>query len=186
MCQHSKPAMEKKPKNRIILLTGKGKGKTSSALGMVLRAVGHGMHICVIQFVKSCSNTGEARALQCLPGVEHLLCGNGFVSPSDTAEKRAQHCCSAAEGLRLARLRLENPEIHMVVLDEICSALHLNLLTESDVLDLLASTSEGKIIILTGRHAPHSLIAIADTVSIIEDAKHGLQHGIAAQPGVEF
>ncbi len=177
--------MEKKPKNRIILLTGKGKGKTSSALGMVLRAVGHDMRVSLIQFVKS-ADTGEARALQRLPGVEHLMCGNGFVSPADTAEKRTQHCCSAAEGLRLARLRLENPAIHMVVLDEICSALHLNLIAESDVLALLASVSVGKIIILTGRHAPHSLIAIADTVSIIEDAKHGLRQQIAAQPGVEF
>jgi cob(I)alamin adenosyltransferase len=185
MHQHSKPAMEKKPINRIILLTGKGKGKTSSALGMVLRAVGHGMRVSVIQFVKS-SNTGEARILKTLPGVEHHICGNGFVSPSDNAEKRAQHCRSAVDGLGLARVRLANPEIHMVVLDEICSTIYLNLLSEKEILDLISSASDGKIIILTGRNASQSLIDIADTVSAIEEVKHGLRQGIAAQPGVEF
>lgn len=177
--------MEKKQQNRVILLTGKGKGKTSSALGMVLRAVGHGMRVSVIQFIK-CSNTGESRILKTLPGVEHLMCGNGFVSPSDTVEKRAHHCRSAADGLGLARVRLVNPEIHMVILDEICSTINLNLLSEKEILELISSASDGKIIILTGRNAPQSLIDIADTVSSIEDIKHGLRQGIAAQPGVEF
>lgn len=178
--------MDKKAQNRIILLTGKGKGKTSSALGMVLRAVGHNLRVSVIQFVKSCSNTGEARALHHLPGVEHLVCGKGFVTPSDTPEKQDQHCRSASEGLALARKRMEDPEIHMVVLDEICSTINLNLLSEKDILDLIASASAGKIIILTGRNAPQALIDIADTVSAIEEVKHGLQQNIAAQPGVEF
>jgi len=178
--------MKKKLQNRVILLTGNGKGKTSSALGMVLRAVGHGLSVSVIQFVKGCTDTGEARTLKQLPGVEHLLCGKGFVTPQDTPEKHAQHCRSAAEGLALARTRMKNPEIHMVVLDEICSTINLNLLSEKDIIDLISSASDGKIIILTGRNAPQSLIDLADTVSVIEDMKHGLQHGIAAQPGVEF
>jgi cob(I)alamin adenosyltransferase len=178
--------MEKKVQNRIILLTGNGKGKTSSALGMVLRAVGHNLRVSIIQFVKSCSNTGEARALQQLPGVEHLVCGKGFVIPSDTPEKHAQHCRSATEGILLARKRMENPEIHMVVLDEICSAINLGLLTEKDVLDLISAASEGKIIILTGRNAPQALIALADTVSEIQEVKHGMRQNIPAQPGVEF
>ena len=178
--------MDKKVQNRIILLTGKGKGKTSSALGMVLRAVGHNLRVSIIQFVKSCSDTGEARALQHLPGVEHLVCGKGFVTPSDTPEKHGQHCRSASEGLARARERMQNPEIDMVVLDEICSTINLNLLSEKDILELIALASDGKIVILTGRNAPQSLMDIADTVSVIEDKKHGLQHGIAAQPGIEF
>lgn len=178
--------MEKKQQNRIILLTGNGKGKTSSALGMVLRAAGHGLRVSVLQFVKNRSDTGEARALQRLPGVEHLLCGSGFVTPSDTEEKRTLHGRSAAEGLKLARLRLSDPQIHMVVLDEICSAVNLKLLCEQEILDLLASASDGKIIILTGRNAPQALIDIADTVSSIEEVKHGLRQHIPAQPGVEY
>jgi cob(I)alamin adenosyltransferase len=114
------------------------------------------------------------------------VCGKGFVTPSDTPEKHAQHCRSATEGLALARQRMENPEIHMVVLDEICSTINLNLLGEKDILELIASASDGKIIILTGRNAPQSLMDIADTVSVIEEVKHGLRQQIAAQPGVEF
>jgi cob(I)alamin adenosyltransferase len=178
--------MKKKQQNRIILLTGHGKGKTSSALGMVLRAIGHGLSVSVIQFVKGCTDTGEARTLQQLPGVEHLLCGNGFVTPLDTPEKRHQHCRSAVEGLKLARVRMNNQEIHMVVLDEICSAINLGLLTEKEVLQLISEASEGKIIILTGRNAPQALIDLADTVSEIQEVKHGLRQHIPAQPGVEF
>ena len=96
--------MEKNVKNRIILLTGQGKGKTSSALGMVLRAVGHQMRVSVLQFVKKTRNTGEARALALLPGVEHLICGNGFVTPQEAAEQRENHCHAATEGLRLANV----------------------------------------------------------------------------------
>jgi cob(I)alamin adenosyltransferase len=178
--------MEKKAQNRIILLTGQGKGKTSSALGMVLRAVGHQMRICVIQFVKKSRDTGEARALALLPGVEHLICGNGFITPQEHAERRQQHCQAATDGLRLAKARIADPSIQMVVLDEICAALNHHLLEEQEVLDLLTSAENGKIIILTGRHAPQSLIERADTVSFMESAKHGYEHGIEAQPGVEF
>jgi len=178
--------MKKKQQNRIILLTGHGKGKTSSALGMVLRAIGHGLSVSVIQFVKGCTDTGEARTLKQLPGVEHLLCGKGFVTPQDTPEKRHQHCRSAVEGLKLARVRMNNQEIHMVVLDEICSAINLGLLTEKEVLQLISEASEGKIIILTGRNAPQALIDLADTVSEIQEVKHGLRQHIPAQPGVEF
>lgn len=178
--------MEKNAQNRVILLTGKGKGKTSSALGMVLRACGHGLRVSVIQFVKQSQATGEARALALLPGVEHRVCGKGFITPRDTEERRDIHCQSAAEGLALARQRLADPEVQMVVLDEICSALHLKLLGEADVLDALRGASAGKLIILTGRHASQALIAFADTVSQIEEIKHGFQIGIPAQPGIEY
>jgi cob(I)alamin adenosyltransferase len=178
--------MGKKAQNRIILLTGNGKGKTSSALGMVLRAVGHGMRVSVFQFIKKSSDTGEARALSTLPGVEHLICGKGFVMPQATSERREQHCRSAAEGLTRARRRMEDPAVQMVVLDEICSALHLKLVPEKDVLDLLASATPGKIIILTGRNAPQALIDLADTVSEIQEVKHGMKQGRSAQPGVEY
>jgi cob(I)alamin adenosyltransferase len=184
--KNSKPTMEKKAQNRILLLTGQGKGKTSSALGMVLRAIGHQMRVSVIQFVKKSCDTGEARALALLPGVEHLICGNGFVTQQEKVARQEQHCQAATDGLRLAKARIEDPSLQMIVLDEICTALHHHLLEEQEVLDLLASAGNGKIIILTGRHAPQTLFDCADTVSVIESPKHGYQHGIEAQPGVEF
>jgi len=178
--------MEKKEQNRILLLTGQGKGKTSSALGMVLRAVGHQMRVSVIQFVKKQRDTGEARALALLPEVEHLICGNGFITQQGKTDRQEQHCQAARDGLRLAKTRIEDPSLQMVVLDEICTALHHHLLEEQEILNLLASAVNGKIIILTGRHAPQALLDCADTVSVIESPKHGYEHGIKAQPGVEF
>ena len=171
---------------RIILLTGDGKGKTSSALGMALRAVGHDLRVCVIQFIKQSADTGEARALPLLPGVELHLCGNGFVLPSDADVTRKKHCAAAGEGLALAQEKLADPHIGMIILDEICSAVALGLLPEQAVLDCLRTASDGKIIVLTGRDASHALIGLADTVSHIREVKHGFNARLPAQPGVEF
>jgi len=171
---------------RIILLTGDGKGKTTSALGMALRAVGHGLRVCVIQFIKQDADTGEARALRLLPGVEHHLCGKGFVFSSDAETVREQHCASAGGGLARAREKLADPHIAMVILDEICEAVALGLLDEQDVLDCIHAAADGTIIILTGRHATPALIALADTASQIYALKHGFYANIPAQPGVEF
>jgi len=170
----------------MILLTGDGKGKTSSALGMVLRAVGHGLRVCVIQFIKQSADTGEARALRLLPGVDLHICGNGFVFPSDAATVREQHCAAAGGGLARAREKLADPHIGMVVLDELCSAVALGLLPEQAVLDCLRAAPGGKIIVLTGRDAPQALIDLADTVSHIHELKHGFYANLPARPGVEF
>lgn len=172
----------KKP--RIIVLTGEGKGKSSSALGMVLRAVGHGLHVCVIQFIKDQTDTGEAKALRMLPAVEHVLCGRGFVL-SHEPHRHAEHCNAAREGLALARQRLVDPAVQMVVLDEICCALSESLLSRGDIQSTLAAASDDKIIILTGRNAPDWLVECADTVSHMTCIKHGYDSGIAAQLGVE-
>ena len=172
-------------KARIIVLTGEGKGKSSSALGMVLRGVGHGLRVCVIQFIKDQGDTGEAKALRMLNNVEHVLCGRGFVLPHEP-QHRAGHCSAAREGLALARQRLEDPSVQMVVLDEICCALSESLLSRGDVEATLAAASVDKIIILTGRNAPDWLVECADTVSHVTCIKHGYDCGIDAQPGVEL
>lgn len=176
---------DKSKQVRIILLTGDGKGKTSSALGMALRAVGHGLRVCVIQFIKH-DDTGEARALRLLPGAEIHLCGNGFVFPSDDGGARGKHCAAAMAGLALARDKLADPQTGMVILDEICQATALGLLPEQAVLDSLHAAAAGKIIILTGRGASQAFIDLADTVSHIHATKHGFYANLPAQPGVEF
>ena len=171
---------------RVVLLTGDGKGKTSSALGMVLRAAGHGMRVRVIQFIKQSDDTAEARALRMLPGVELHVCGNGFVFRSDPDDTRERHCAAAADGLALAQAALADPHTEMVVLDEICGATALGLLPLQAVLDSLHNATPGKVIILTGRNAPQELIDVADTVSHIHMQKHGFYTHHPAQPGVEF
>jgi len=177
---------DKKQSTRIILLTGDGKGKTSSALGMVLRAAGHGLRVCVVQFIKQPGDTAEARALRLLPGVALHICGNGFVLPTDSDDAREKHCAAAVAGLALTQAALTDPQIEMVVLDEICGAITLGLLPLQTVLDCLHAATAGKIIILMGRDAPQELIDLADTVSIVHALKHAFDTHRPAQPGVEF
>lgn len=175
--------MNTERKTRILLITGPGKGKTTSALGMVMRAVGHAMRVSFIQFIKSRTDTGEARALALLPNVEHLICGKGFVA--GTADDRSLHCRGAKEGLERATERLTDPAIDMVVLDEICGAIALKLIPETDVVKAVNIATPGKIIILTGRDACASLRSIADTISVIDSPVHGMNAGFPAQRGVE-
>ena len=169
---------------RVILLTGDGKGKTTSALGMVLRAAGHGLKATLIHFIKNRRDTGEAIALARLPEVEVLYCGRGFVRAPSPAQL-ARHRSAARHGLAIARERLQSPEPAMVVLDEICGAVALGLLDAQDVAEAVRSAPPGKIVILTGRQAAPELLALADTVSEIACVRHGLDAGWPAQPGVE-
>ncbi len=169
---------------RVLIITGDGKSKTTAALGMALRAVGHGLRVCVIQFIKNDPNTGELAALARL-GVEVTQAGSGFV-PSADAPQFAEHQRAAAETLELASAAISSGETDMLILDEICTAVAKGLLGEDDVLSLLQRAETGKIVVLTGRGATERLIAKADTVSEIRCVKHGYQAGIAAQKGVEL
>ncbi|MDR2850228.1 MAG: cob(I)yrinic acid a,c-diamide adenosyltransferase [Verrucomicrobiota bacterium] len=169
----------------MIVLTGDGKGKTTSALGMVLRAVGHGLRVCVVQFIKGGGDTGEARALRLLPGVAHRVCGNGFVTAREGAAFDA-HARAAREGLAFAAEKLRDPSCGMVVLDEVCGAVALGLLSAGEVCETLRSAAPGKAVILTGRDACPELLELADTVSRIACEKHAYAQGTPAQPGVEW
>jgi cob(I)alamin adenosyltransferase len=177
--------METPLRNRVVLLTGDGKGKTTSALGMALRAAGRGQRVCVVQFIKGGGETGEARALRLLPGVEHRVCGLGFVTVRGGAAFEA-HARAAREGLAFAAEKLRDPACGMVVLDEVCGAVALGLLTARDVCKALASAAPGKTIVLTGRGACQELLDLADTVSRIECVKHAYDRGVPAQAGVEW
>jgi len=177
--------MKETAKNRIILITGDGKGKTTSALGMVLRAVGHGLRVCVLQFIKRRGDTGEARALEKLPGVELHLCGKGFVMAKAGPAFEA-HARAARAGLRLAAEKLGDPSYNMVVLDEVCGAVAHGLLTAQAVREAVEGAAPGTTVVLTGRDACPELIGLADTVSSIACVKHGMNAGWLAQDGVEL
>ena len=172
-------------KNRIVLMTGEGKGKTTAALGMALRAVGHGRRVCVLQFIKRCSDTGEARALALLPGTELHLCGQGFVMAKSGPVFEA-HARAAEDGLRLAAQKLRDPAFGMVVLDEVCGAVAHGLLTAQAVREAVESAAPGTTVVLTGRDACAELIGLADTVSRIACVKHGMDAGWPSQEGVEL
>jgi cob(I)alamin adenosyltransferase len=171
---------------RVVLLTGDGKGKTTSALGMALRAAGHGMRVSIVQFIKSRGDTGEVKALSRFPEVEIVQCGLGFIPPRTEERKLCQHRVAAEKGLETAAGKMSDPHVKMVVLDEICGAIYAGLLAEERVLEIIEDAHPGLIVVLTGRNASQGLIDRADTVSRVDCVKHGMAAGWVAQDGVEL
>jgi cob(I)alamin adenosyltransferase len=173
------------PDVRILVFTGDGKGKTTAALGMALRAAGHGLPVAIVQFIKADRTVGEVQALARLPGMTIVQTGRGFLpKPGDPA--LTAHQAAAREGLDEARRIVATGQTRLVILDEICVAVARGLLDEADVLAVLRQARAGTCIVLTGRGATELLLAAADTVTEMREVKHGLQRGIAAQAGVEW
>ncbi|MBT4816237.1 MAG: cob(I)yrinic acid a,c-diamide adenosyltransferase [Lentisphaerae bacterium] len=171
--------------SRVLVFTGEGKGKTTAALGMVLRAVAHGMCVRVQQFIKRPGASGESSALQAFPNVRITQCGCGFV-PSPDHPEFPDHREAASVGFRAMAEAVSGGEWDLIVLDEICVAIHRGLVPEEAVLDLIASLPEGRLLVLTGRGATPALIDAADTVSRMTCVKHALASGTPAQRGVEL
>lgn len=165
----------------MLVFTGDGAGKTSAALGKVLRLVARGKRVAVLQFLKHDPDTGEIASLARL-GVTVEQCGLGFV-PTPGSARYPSHRAAAQAGLELARSRLADHDA--VVLDEICGAVAKDLIEEAQLLDLLATLRPGQVCICTGRNASPGLIAAADTVSAIACVKHALRTGTPAQEGIE-
>src|SRR5574340_1090453 len=167
----------------LLVLTGNGKGKSSSAFGMVARALGHGMKVGVAQFIKSRTDTGEEAFLGRQPGVEWHVTGDGFTW--DTQD-REQDIGTAQRGWAIATRMLADPSYQLVVLDELTYLLSYGYLDADSVLDALAHRPPMQHVVVTGRAAPHALTELADTVSIIADGKHAFHAGVKAQPGIDF
>lgn len=170
---------------RIIVITGDGKGKSTSAFGTALRAAGHGINVSIVQFIKGNDNIGELVALAKIPTIDIVQFGLGFVINPDQQEY-LRHRKAAQDGLLFSTGKLTDPSVGMVILDEICAAIDTGLLDITDILHAIDKAHDSIIIICTGRNAPVELINIADTVSEITCIKHGFNQGIKAQPGVEM
>ncbi len=167
----------------LIVITGNGKGKSTSAFGTMARALGHGMKVGVCQFIKSRTDTGEEAFLGKQPGVEWHVLGDGFTW--DT-QNREQDIATAERGWAVARRMLADPAYQLVVLDELTYLLSYGYLDSDVVLDALAQRPPMQHVIVTGRAASEALIELADTVSIIADEKHAYRAGIKAQPGIDL
>lgn len=168
----------------IIVFTGEGKGKTSAALGMVLRAAGHGMRIGVFQFIKGKWHPGELKALSLLPTVEVVRYGAGIIRNREDLSEDTE---LVKEGWERARKAITENGYDMVVLDEINYALRRGFLDVYEVLEVLRRRPPGMHVILTGRYAPEVLIDEADLVTEMRLVKHHLKEkGIRAQKGIEF
>lgn len=171
-------------KGLLIVNTGEGKGKTTAALGMVLRAWGRGFRICVIQFIKAKTGQwGEVKAAKKL-GLEWHTTGDGFTWTSkDMDETRAR----ALLGWELAKEKIASGNYDLIVLDEFTYVMHYEWLDTNEVMEWLRLHRPPNLhLVITGRSAPEALIAQADLVTEMKVIKHPYEQGIQAQAGVEF
>ncbi len=171
----------------VIIFTGNGKGKTSAAMGIALRAIGHRMYVSVVQFIKKASGTGEARAAERLaPELEFVSLGRGFVSCCGDTTPMDEHKKTAAKALELARQRMLSGAWDVLILDEINTAASLGLIDSADILALVRSKPPKLHLILTGRDAHPDLVAVADMVTEMRSVKHPYESGIPARKGIDF
>ncbi len=169
---------------RILIFTGQGKGKTTAALGMALRASGYGMRILIIQFIKNCPS-GELDAVQKLSNITMVQTGMGFVYDKSNAELEV-HKSAAEKGLHLAEQAIVDGDYQLIILDEICYAVSKGLLEEQKVIAVLQKANAGVCLVLTGRDARAGLLDVADTVTEMQCVKHAMNSGTPAQRGVEL
>ena len=170
-------------KGLLVILTGNGKGKSSSAFGMLARSVGHGLKCGVVQFIKGKWDCGEQKLFQDNPLVYFYVMATGFTwetqdREADIAAARATWKCSAE--------LLSNPAFAVVVLDELTYMLTYGYLDKKMVLQALESRPPSQHVIVTGRNASKELIEIADTVSEVGETKHAFYDGVKVQKGIDY
>lgn len=173
-----------KDKGLLLVITGNGKGKSSSGFGMVARALGHDMKVGVVQFIKGAFSTGEETFFRRFPDdVDYHVVGDGFTWDTQDLE---QDIASAEKGWEICKAMLQNPDIDVVLLDELNIVLKMKYLDTDTILADIANRPPMQHVIITGRGAPEAVIEAADTVSRIEDVKHAFRAGIRAQQGIEL
>ncbi|MGK7932847.1 MAG: cob(I)yrinic acid a,c-diamide adenosyltransferase [Microcystaceae cyanobacterium] len=183
--QDQRVAQASKEKGLIIVNTGNGKGKTTAALGMVIRSLGHGYKVAIIQFIKGAWEPAEKAVLEQWP--QQLIfraMGEGFTWETQDKERDLE---KANEAWKTALDYIKNPEFKLVLLDEVNVALKLGYLKIEDILNGLQEKPEDCHVILTGRGAPSQLIEAADLVTEMKLIKHPFrEQGVKAQAGIEY
>jgi cob(I)alamin adenosyltransferase len=168
----------------LIVHTGKGKGKSTAAFGMVFRAIGHGFKVGVVQFVKGAWGTGERDVLENFSDLVTIKAmGEGFTW--DTQD-RQRDLAAARSAWEAAKQMLADPAYKMVLLDELNIVLRYDYLPLDEVLEVLRNKPRDLHVIVTGRNAKEELIEIADLVTEMTEIKHPFRSGVKAQPGIEF
>jgi len=182
--QARKIATKTVEKGLVIVHTGPGKGKSSAAFGMAIRAIGHGMKVGIVQFIKGSWATGEKAVYSAFPEqVEHKVMGEGFTW--DTQD-RARDIAWARAGWDEVKRMIADPDIAMVVADELNIVLRYEYLPVDEVIAGLLDRGAMKHVIVTGRNAPEALIEAADLVTEMVQVKHPFRSGVKAQRGIEF
>lgn len=174
-------------KGLVIVYTGKGKGKTTAALGIVLRAVGHGYKVGMIQFIKGEWHYGELTSSKRLePEFELIAAGRGFVGIIDDDHPIEDHEKAAKDAIEVAKQKIASGDYDIMILDEINYAVKLNLISQEDILDVIAAKPEKTSLVLTGNYVPEAVMDAADLVTEMREIKHPYQRGIKAKKGVDF
>lgn len=169
---------------KVHVITGDGRGKTTAAFGLALRAAGHGLRVCVVQFMKTREATGEVIAAKRLGNIDVAQFGTGRFVEKGKLTERDRECARAA--IERARAFLAQRKCDVLILDEVNVAVYLGALEASDVVDLLDSRPPGVEVVLTGRRAPEEFIKRADYVSVIESGKHPFDEGLGSRKGIEW
>jgi cob(I)alamin adenosyltransferase len=171
-------------KGLLIVFTGNGKGKTTAALGLAMRACGHRMRVCMIQFVKGKWKSGETEAARRFEDLMEIhTMGKGFVKTEKDIER---HRAVAKQAWEFAQDILMSSKYRFVILDELTYLIKYKIIDEVEVVQTLARKPADLHIIVTGREAPESLIDVADLVTEMRDIKHPHRVGVKAQRGVEY
>jgi cob(I)alamin adenosyltransferase len=167
----------------ILLLTGNGKGKSSSAFGILSRSLGHQQQCGVVQFIKGAWECGEQLFFTDLPGVDYYALGGGFTWETQNMEQDRK---AAQAAWQQSHKMLTDSRYNLVILDEMTYMFRQNLLDINEVVATLRVRPQHMNVVITGRSAVEELVAIADTVSEVKDIKHAFRSGIKAQKGIEF
>ena len=178
---------EKGKRGFVIVYTGNGKGKTTAALGMAMRAIGRGWKVLMVQFMKGTWHYAELDSAKRLaPDFEIVPMGKGFYKILDDHYTDEDHQAAARRALQFAREKMESGEYDLLILDEVNNAVSTGLLPLAEVTALIDSKPSDFNIVLTGRDAPAELIDRADLVTEMREVKHPYQKGILAQKGIDF
>ena len=167
----------------VLVYTGHGKGKTTAALGLVFRALGRGMKVGVVQFIKGKWKTGERTFAEGIPGLTFLVMGRGFTWESDDLSRDRN---AARAAWATACELIAGGEHALIVLDELTYAIHYGFVPGDEVLAALRARPAHVHVVVTGRNAPDELIALADLVTEMKVVKHPFEQGIPAQQGIDF
>jgi len=171
----------------VIVYTGKGKGKTTAALGMALRATGYDHKICMIQFIKGSWHYGEMDSASKLgPNFELIAVGKGFVGIIDDKSPKEEHQKIAQEAIKISKEKISSGKYDLIILDEVNYAVDLDLIKIDDLIELIKLKPENVNLVLTGNYAKPEIIEMADLVTEMKEIKHPFQLGIKAKKGIDF
>jgi len=177
----------KEKKGLVVVITGHGKGKTTTALGIAVRACGHDLKVSIIQFMKGDLYAGEwdgVKKMNCR--IELIATGKGFCGIQGNPYPYKEHRENAQEAIQIVHKKMESDPPDILILDEINNALHLKLVDLDQVLQIIEQKPSQMHLVLTGRDAHPQVIELADTVSEITEVKHAYRKGIEPQPGIDY